>query len=148
MSKESKFSLNEFKRLLKIGMEDKRLFILVTVVAILLAVLSSVRPVLIGDAIDEYIKPRNYELLFKLTLVLCGILLAEIVLQYFFILYSNIIAQTVIEKLRVQLFNKITDYKLSFFDRTPNGTLVTRSVSDIETAVSYTHLTLPTNREV
>ena len=133
MSKESKFSLNEFKRLLKIGMEDKRLFILVTVVAILLAVLSSVRPVLIGDAIDEYIKPRNYELLFKLTLVLCGILLAEIVLQYFFILYSNIIAQTVIEKLRVQLFNKITDYKLSFFDRTPNGTLVTRSVSDIET---------------
>ncbi|MDO5654878.1 MAG: ABC transporter ATP-binding protein [Flavobacteriaceae bacterium] len=133
MSKESKFNLSEFKRLIKIGMEDRPMFILVTSVAILLAVLSSVRPILVGNAIDLYIKPKNYELLLQLSLILCGILLAEIILQYVFILYSNIIAQTVIEKIRVKLFDKIINYKLSFFDKTPNGTLVTRSVSDIET---------------
>ena len=133
MSKDSKFNLGEFKRLLKIGMEDKKMFYMVMGVAVLLAVLSSIRPILVGDAIDEYIKPRDYQALLNLSLILCGILLAEIVLQYFFILYSNVIAQTVIEKIRVKLFDKIIEYKLSFFDRTPNGTLVTRSVSDIET---------------
>ena len=133
MSKDTKFNLGEFKRLLKIGMENKQMFYLVLVVAILLALMSSIRPILVGDAVDEYIKPRNYEMLLKLSFILFGILLAEIVLQYFFILYSNVIAQTVIEKIRVKLFDKIVDYKLSFFDRTPNGTLVTRSVSDIET---------------
>ncbi|MGI9527675.1 MAG: ABC transporter ATP-binding protein [Weeksellaceae bacterium] len=133
MKKESNFNLKEFKRLILIGTEKKSTFITVSIVAILLAILSSIRPILMGDAIDEYIKPRNYELLLQLTLILCVILLAEIVLNYFFILLSNIIAQTVIEKLRVDLFNKIIEYKLGFFDRTPNGTLVTRSVSDIET---------------
>lgn len=133
MKKASRFNLSEFKRLLKIGMENKRLFFTVMAVAIALATLSSLRPILVGNAIDDYIKPKNYELLFRLSLILVGILLVEIVLQYFFILLSNVIAQTVIEKLRIKLFDKIVEYKLGFFDRTPNGTLVTRSVSDIET---------------
>lgn len=133
MKKESNFNLKEFKRLISIGAEKRSIFWTVIVVAILLAILSSIRPILIGDAIDQYIKPKNNELLFQLTLILLGVLVVEIVFNYFFILLSNVIAQTVIEKLRVDLFNKIIHYKLSFFDRTPNGTLVTRSVSDIET---------------
>lgn len=133
MSKNTRFNLSEFKRLLKIGMENKKLFFTVITVAIILAGLSSLRPILVGDAIDEYINPKNYSLLLRLTLILVGLLLAEIVLQYYFLLLSNVIAQTVIEKLRVKLFNRIINYKLGFFDRTPIGTLVTRSVSDIET---------------
>src|SRR5690606_3990655 len=42
-------------------------------------------------------------------------------------------AQKVIRFLRVKLFNHIINFKLAYFDRTPNGVLVTRSVSDIET---------------
>src|SRR5690606_16980267 len=95
--------------------------------------LTSLRPILVGDAVDKYIKPENYELLLRLSLILVGLLALEIILQYYFILLSNVIAQTVIEKIRVQLFDRIVHFKLNFFDRTPNGTLVTRSVSDIET---------------
>lgn len=133
MKKESKFNLSEFKRLIKIGMENKKLFYIVVVIGLALALLSSLRPILVGDAVDQYIKPQNYELLVRLSFILVGLLIAEIILQYYFILLSNIIAQTVIEKIRVQLFDQIVQFKLSFFDRTPNGTLVTRSVSDIET---------------
>lgn len=133
MSKDSKFNLREFKRLIVLGMENKRLFYTVMAIGVGLALLTSLRPILVGNAVDEYIKPQNYELLLRLSLVLVGILLAEILLQYYFILLSNIIAQTVIEKIRVQLFDKIVHFKLQFFDRTPNGILVTRSVSDIET---------------
>lgn len=94
---------------------------------------SSARPLLAGDAIDAYILHKNVADLLKICVILGVIITMEIALQYYFILMSNIIAQTVIEKLRIQLFNKIIQYKLSFFDKTPNGTLVTRSVSDIET---------------
>lgn len=131
--KNSKFNLKEFKRLLFIGLQNKRLFYGVLFVAILLAVLSSLRPLLVGNAIDQFVIPKEYELLFRLVIILAILLLTEIILQYFFILYSNIIAQTVIEKIRVELFEKIIGFRLSFFDKTPNGTLVTRSVSDIET---------------
>lgn len=131
--KNSKFNLKEFKRLLFIGLQNKRLFYGVLFVAILLAVLSSLRPLLVGNAIDQFVIPKEYELLFRLVIILAVLLLTEIILQYFFILYSNIIAQTVIEKIRVELFEKIIGFRLSFFDKTPNGTLVTRSVSDIET---------------
>lgn len=131
--KNSKFNLKEFKRLLFIGLQNKRLFYGVLFVAILLAVLSSLRPLLVGNAIDQFVIPKEYELLFRLVIILAVLLLTEIILQYFFILYSNIIAQTVIEKIRVELFEKIIGFRFSFFDKTPNGTLVTRSVSDIET---------------
>ena len=133
MKKESKFNISEFKRLIKIGMENKKLFYIVVGIGLALALLSSLRPILVGDAVDQYIKPQNYDLLVRLSFILVGLLIAEIILQYYFILLSNIIAQTVIEKIRVQLFDQIVQFKLSFFDRTPNGTLVTRSVSDIET---------------
>lgn len=131
--KNSKFNLKEFKRLLSIGLQNKKLFYGVLFVAILLAVLSSLRPLLVGNAIDQFVIPKEYELLLRLVIILAVLLLTEIILQYLFILYSNIIAQTVIEKIRVELFEKIIGFKLSFFDKTPNGTLVTRSVSDIET---------------
>lgn len=133
MKKESKFNLSEFKRLIQIGMENKRLFYIVVGIGLALALLTSLRPILVGDAVDKYIKPENYELLLRLSLILVGLLALEIILQYYFILLSNVIAQTVIEKIRVQLFDRIVHFKLNFFDRTPNGTLVTRSVSDIET---------------
>ncbi|MBV7441732.1 ABC transporter ATP-binding protein/permease [Weeksellaceae bacterium TAE3-ERU29] len=131
--KAKRFNLKELKRLFVLGIRDKKLFITVIVIAVLLSALSSIRPLITGDAVDTYILHKNGGLLLQIGLILAGILLLEVIFQYFFILLSNIIAQTVIEKLRVDLFNKIINYKLSFFDRTPNGTIVTRSVSDIET---------------
>ena len=131
--KAKRFNLKELKRLFALGIRDKKLFVTVIIIAVLLSALSSIRPLITGDAVDTYILHENESLLLRIGLILAGILLIEVVFQYFFILLSNVIAQTVIEKLRVDLFNKIINYKLSFFDRTPNGTIVTRSVSDIET---------------
>ncbi|MDO5509970.1 MAG: ABC transporter ATP-binding protein [Weeksellaceae bacterium] len=133
MSSRERYNIQEIKRLLKLGLENKRLFYLLMFIAVLLSAFSSIRPLLVGNAVDEYIIPRRHDLLIRLAFILGILLLVEVVLQYYFILLSNIVAQDVIKKLRVNLFNKIIHYKLSFFDRTPNGTLVTRSVSDIET---------------
>lgn len=129
----NRFNFSELKRLFYLGVENKRLFIAVILIAVFLSAVSSIRPLLTGKAIDQFILPKEPALLLQLCVWLGLILLAEIILQYIFILFSNIVAQDVIEKLRVNLFNKIINYRLAFFDKTPNGRLVTRSVSDIET---------------
>lgn len=129
----NRFNFSELKRLFYLGVENKRLFITVILIAVFLSAVSSIRPLLTGKAIDQFILPKEPALLLQLCLWLGLILLTEIILQYIFILFSNIVAQDVIEKLRVNLFNKIINYRLAFFDKTPNGRLVTRSVSDIET---------------
>src|SRR5204863_6618950 len=46
---------------------------------------------------------------------------------------TQLLGQNVIRDLRRKLFNHILKAKLTYFDNTPVGTVVTRTVSDIET---------------
>ena len=62
-----------------------------------------------------------------------GLLFLEGLIQFFYIYLSTWIGQHVIQDLRVKVFKHILSLKMKYFDNTPIGTLVTRSVSDIET---------------
>lgn len=130
---ESKFDYSGLKRVVKIGMSYRGLFIGVVIAAILSAVVSTYRPYLIKDAIDQYILLKDLPGLFEFIFLILAVLILEVILQFFVIFLANKIAQRVIRYLRVRLFNHIIRFKLGYFDRTPNGVLVTRSVSDIET---------------
>lgn len=133
MSDSSGFDYSGLKRVLRIGMTYRVLFISVVIIAILSAAVSTWRPYLMKEAIDGYILNRDLPGLFLYILFICGVLFLEVVLSFFLIYLSNKVAQKVIRYLRVKLFNHIINFKLGYFDRTPNGILVTRSVSDIET---------------
>ena len=50
--------------------------------------------------------------------------------------YANWLGQKVIKNLRVDVFQKILKFKMSFFDKNAVGRLVTRTVNDIETIAS------------
>src|SRR5690606_14898674 len=130
---ESKFDYSGLKRVIKIGMSYRGLFTAVVIVAILSAVVSTYRPYLIKEAIDQYILQKDLPGLFQFIFLIVAVLVFEVILQFFVIFLANKIAQRVIRYLRVKLFNHIIKFKLAYFDRTPNGVLVTRSVSDIET---------------
>lgn len=134
MSKSDKgFDYSGLRRVVKIGTSYRLLFVTVVVVAILSAVVSTYRPYLMKDAIDKYILNVDTEGLINFLFIIGGVLLLEVVMNFFVIFLANKIAQKVIRFLRVKLFDHIIKFKLSYFDRTPNGVLVTRSVSDIET---------------
>ncbi|SMC76927.1 ABC transporter ATP-binding protein [Moheibacter sediminis] len=130
---ESKFDYSGLKRVVKIGMSYRGLFTAVVIVAILSAIVSTYRPYLMKDAIDQYILLKDLPGLFQFIFIIVAVLIFEVILQFFVIFLANKIAQRVIKYLRVRLFNHIIRFKLGYFDRTPNGVLVTRSVSDIET---------------
>ncbi|MDD3772081.1 MAG: ABC transporter ATP-binding protein [Weeksellaceae bacterium] len=133
MSDSNKFDFNGLKRVVKIGMSYRILFFSVVSIAIFSAVVSTYRPYLMRNAIDDYILTKDIQGLFYFCLIIAGVLLLEVILNFLLIYFANKIAQKVIRYLRVKLFNHIIGFRLSYFDRTPNGVLVTRSVSDIET---------------
>lgn len=130
---DSKFDYSGLKRVVKIGMSYRRLFYAVVVISIVSAIVSTYRPYMMKEAIDAYILEKDVQGLLYFIFAICGILILEVVFNFFVIFYANKIAQKVIKYLRVRLFNHITKFRLAYFDRTPNGVLVTRSVSDIET---------------
>lgn len=127
------FDLNGLKRILKIGMHQKGLFFTVVFIAVFSACFSVYRPYLTGDIIDNYIQTKDLVGLKGQIIKLALILVFEGVLSFFMVYLANVVAQQVICYLRVQLYNHLIRFKLGYFDKTPNGVLVTRSVSDIET---------------
>ena len=121
------------KRVMKFAKPYKSHFFVAAIAAILLSVLGPMRPLLINHAIDNYIVIPNKEGLIKITQILISLLVLEGVIQFFYIYLSTWLGQHVIKDLRSKIFEHILSLKMKYFDNTPIGTLVTRTVSDIET---------------
>ncbi len=122
-----------FKRLLRYAGPYKRIFVIASLSILLLSFLSPFRPYLIGKMVDEFIvKSQNSDLLLMWSVGILGLLFMEGVLQFVSSYFSNLLAQSVIRDIRKRLFAKIVSFRMSYFDRTPIGALVTRVVSDLE----------------
>ena len=131
---QNKFDFTGLKRVITLGMsQSKGLFLTVIAIAIFSACFSVYRPYLTGDVIDNYILSKDLPGLKKEIIKLIVILIFESILAFFTVYLANVVAQRVIKALRVRLYNHLIRFKLAYFDRTPNGVLVTRSVSDVET---------------
>jgi len=122
-----------FKRVLEFAKPYKVTFFIAALSAILLSVLGPTRPLLINHAIDNYIVIPDKQGLINITMILMAILVIEGVLQFFYIYLSTWLGQHVIQDLRTKVFKHILSLRMKYFDNTPIGTLVTRSISDIET---------------
>ena len=110
----------------------KNLFIWTIFLAIILAPISTIRPYLIKEMVDNYIMVNDVGGLTNMAILYIVVVLANAVLRYFFIYSAALLGQSVIKDLRIQVYNTITSYKLRFFDQTPIGTATTRTINDIE----------------
>ncbi|MFC5875674.1 ABC-type multidrug transport system, ATPase and permease component [Chryseobacterium arachidis] len=128
------------KRLFFIGMKFRSWFILTLIISVILAVVSTYRPYLTMEVVDNDItKLKDKALMMKHIYILVGLVFAETILNFFLVYFSNYISQNVIRDIRERLYNKLIYFKTSFFDKTPIGQLVTRAVGDVETiATVYT----------
>lgn len=122
-----------FKRIMTYVKPYKGMFYTTVFLVIALALISLIRPILIQIMVDDHIINKDEPGLFLMTIFLVVSLFLESILQYFFTLLGNLLGQNVIKDLRSQTFDKVIRFKLKYFDNTPIGQLVTRTVSDIET---------------
>ena len=130
------FDISLFSKLMVFAKPYKATYYFVMVAAILLSVFSTMTPYLLKVTVDDYIRPRDYQGMVLFVSLMFGALLLEVIFQFLFVFYANSLGQKIIKDLRVQLFEKITLFKMSYFDKSAVGRLVTRAVSDIETIAS------------
>ena len=110
--------------------------------AIVLAILSPLRPWLIQVTINGYIRPgaapqlsmkeKLEHAIVWITIFQIGLLLIETASRFYFGFITAWLGQTVVRDLRVDTYKKIIGLNLSQFDKTPIGTLTTRTINDIE----------------
>ena len=125
--------INLLRRVFRYVSPYRGIFIWSIVLTILLAILAPLRPWLIQFTLDRYILLNDHTGLIDMSLLMVGLLLVQTIVQYFHTFYTNILGQSVIKDLRVKVFNHISSLRLKYFDRTPIGQLITRTVSDLET---------------
>ena len=130
------FDISLFSKLMVFAKPYKATYYFVMVSAILLSIFSTMTPYLLKVTVDDYIRPRDYQGMVLFVSLMFGALLLEVIFQFLFVFYANSLGQKIIKDLRVQLFEKITLFKMSYFDKSAVGRLVTRAVSDIETIAS------------
>jgi ATP-binding cassette subfamily B protein len=98
-----------------------------------MAGISPVVPLLIRYTLDNYLGLTFQSDLLRMLGWMLGALFLQTGLQFSTSYLAGYLGQTVIRDIRIQLYEKIVNLRLAFFDATPIGRLVTRTVSDIET---------------
>jgi ATP-binding cassette, subfamily B, multidrug efflux pump len=136
------FDFGLLKRVFKYAAPYKKRLYLSVTLAIVLAIVSPLRPFLIQYTVDHYIRggvspqaavrDRMADLVIYITLLQIGILCVETILRFYFSFMTAWLGQKVVKDLRVAVYKHVLHFNLAQFDKTPIGTLTTRTINDIE----------------
>lgn len=135
-----KFSLDLLKRIFSFAAPYKKKFYFSLFLSALLAAMAPLRPLLIQLTINDGIKNNTAAhfingpggFIIEITLIQIILLLIETAARFYFTFSTASLGQSVVRDMRVATFEKITRLNLSEFDKTPIGTLTTRTINDIE----------------
>ena len=131
-----KFNFKLFTRLVRYVKPYKVNFLFVSFAAVLISFFSIFNQYLLKIAVDDFITPKNYEGLVTIISIMLGILLFQVTFQFLFVFFTNLLGQKVVFDIRTKLFSKIISFKMSYYNKSSVGRLVTRTVNDMETIAS------------
>jgi ATP-binding cassette subfamily B multidrug efflux pump len=145
------FDFRLLRRVLQFAAPYKNKFYGSVFLAIVLAIITPIRPWLIQLTINRGIGGKTAsapgwlnhwldrlhlnnlaDIIIAITFLQVLLLFGETYLRYLFSYITSWLGQTVVRDLRVKVYGKILGLNLSQFDKTPIGTLTTRTVDDIE----------------
>lgn len=127
------FDRKLFGRVFAFTRPYRTLFWTTFALTIFLAGLGVVRPLLMGDMIDDYALTGDARGLWIVTMIVLALLVLETAVQFYQAYWTAWLGQAVTFDLRQRLYARIVGNRLRWFDKTPIGQLVTRVISDIET---------------
>ncbi|MBK8493893.1 MAG: ABC transporter ATP-binding protein [Chitinophagaceae bacterium] len=134
------FNFSLLRRVFQFAAPYKNKFYGSLVLAIVLAAMSPLRPFLIQLTINDGIKGNTSShfidgpggFIIEITIIQIVLLLMETGFRFFFTFLTASLGQSVVKDMRVSTYNKILHLNLSQYDKTPIGTLTTRTINDIE----------------
>lgn len=142
VSRKKIFDFSQLRRILQYTIPYKKWFYGSITLSILLALITPLRPYLIQFTVNRYIsgglsadlsvRDRMIQMIIYVTILQIGILLVETLLRFYFSFVTAWLGQTVVKDLRIAVYKRILSLNLSQYDKTPIGTLTTRTINDIE----------------
>ncbi len=134
------FNFSLLRRVFHFAAPYKNKFYGSLVLAIVLAVIAPLRPMLIQLTINDGIKNNTTShfidgpggFIIEITIIQIVLLMLETALRFFFTFLTASLGQSVVRDMRVSTYKKILHLNLSQYDKTPIGTLTTRTINDIE----------------
>lgn len=120
-------------RIMKFIRPYKGRFYFLVLLTVLLGLLTPLRPLLIQYTLDAHVAYGKYWDMVYIMILILALLAVQSGVQYVHTYISGRIGQYVIRDIRIQLYEHIVKLRLKFFDKTPIGRLVTRTISDVET---------------
>ena len=126
------FDVTLLRRIFSFAAPYRKTLYLSLALSVVLACLAPLRPYLIQLSVDKYISEHLLKGLIWISVIQLGMLLIESLLRFWFMYRINWLGQTTVNDMRKAVFRKILFQNISYYDRTPIGTLTTRTVNDIE----------------
>lgn len=119
-------------RIMRFVKPYKSHFYIVVLLTLVLGFLSPLKVLLIQYTLDNHVANGNYQAMMYMIMLMFGVLISHSAFQYLHTYLSGRIGQYVIRDIRVKLYQHLVGLRLKFFDKTPIGRLVTRTISDVE----------------
>ena len=134
MAKKEKkiFDVSLFTRLLQYIKPYRTVFTISLFCVIGLALFGAFRPYVLKEAIDIKIANKEYNGFVIYMVVMLTLLILEVISQLLFIYYASWLGQSVVRDIRVKLFKHMLKFKMTYFDKSSVGVLITRAVTDME----------------
>lgn len=129
----SAFNFSLLRRIYALAKPYTFKLIISVILVLLMAFLGPYRAYLIQFTLDHYVANSNMQGLINMSLFIFALLLIQSLIQVWSTILTNFLGQKVIMDLRNKVYTYLTGLRLRFYDKTPVGTLVTRTVSDVET---------------
>lgn len=122
------------RRLLSYLKPHRKALVIAFILLLLTTAASVTGPILVQIFIDDYLTPGIFDR--QAIILLAGAYLLlhflSVFINYYQLLTFHKIAQWVVQQLRIDIFSKVQHLGLSYFDRTPAGSLLSRITNDTE----------------
>lgn len=95
-------------------------------------VLLSLQPYFTKVAVDDFIVPKQTEGVWLFAFAFFGLFLFRFLFSYVQEILLNIVGQKVMFDLRTQIFTKLQNQEVAYYDKNPVGRIITRMTSDVD----------------
>ena len=94
--------------------------------------LMSTQPYFTKVAVDDFITPKRLDGIWLFALAFFGVFLFRFIFSYIQEILLNNVGQKVMFDLRTELFTKLQQQELAYYDKYPVGRIMTRLTSDVD----------------
>lgn len=119
------------KRFISYYKPHKKIFILDMLAALTVAMIGIVYPIITRKMLNELIPDRNYRMIVFFGLMLLGLYLVRMLLNYFIQYYGHVMGVRMQAQMRLDMFRHLQKLPYGFYDNHETGKIMTRMTSDL-----------------